>query len=66
MHGIAANYHWSEREIMALPFVRLKAYQRVLLKEQGQVVMDDEPYFPEVEELRLAMVEVLNNGGREA
>jgi len=51
---------------MALPFVRLKAYQRVLLKEQGQAVMDDEPYFPEVEELRLAMVEVLNNGGREA
>ena len=60
MHGIAANYHWSEEQIFSLPFVRLREYQNALLREQGATVMEDEPDSDELEALQAAMAEVMN------
>lgn len=63
VHSIAANYHWSEAEILATPLVRLDAYQDELLRDQGRPPLEDAPGFPEQEEVRLLMVELMNANG---
>jgi hypothetical protein len=35
IHRLAANYHWSEQEILALPKQRRTAYLRRLDRERG-------------------------------
>ena len=63
VHGIAANYHWGEAEILALPLVRLNAYQDELLKDQGSPPLEDSPAFPEQEEVRRLAMELMRQNG---
>lgn len=63
VHGIAANYHWSEADILATPLVRLNAYQDELLRDQGHPPMEEVPTFPEQEEVRLLMLELMRSNG---
>ena len=63
VHGTAANYHWSEAEILAMPLARLNAYQDELLRDQGHAPTEDIPAFPEQEEVRLLMMELMRSNG---
>ena len=52
VHGIAANYHWTEAEIFAIPLVRLRAYWEELRIDSGQQPAREYPPLPE--EVKLA------------
>lgn len=57
MHGLAANYHWTEEQIFSLPLVRLRAYQEEMLADQGARPQYDEDELPEMMDVQRIMVD---------
>lgn len=66
IHAIAGTYHWSEAEIMALPWRRLIWYLHVIAKANGKPgIVELEPV-PELAELRAALLEEYGKHGQRA
>lgn len=63
---IAVNYHWSEQEIFALPFVRLVAYSHALERAAGQHQVHHAPELPQERELKDLMAQSVrrNHGAK--
>lgn len=57
MHGLAANYHWTEEQIFSLPLVRLRAYQEEMLADQDARPQYEEDELPEMMDVQRIMVD---------
>jgi len=49
IHGLAVNYHWSESEILGLPWDRAIAYLKEIQIDAGKSPDRKEPVLPEEE-----------------
>ena len=47
IHGLAVNYHWSESEILGLPWDRAVAYLEEIQIDSGKHPVRKEPELPE-------------------
>lgn len=55
IHGIACNYHWSEREIFALRYDRFCAYCEEINIDLDEPVTRLTPHLPEEDEFDAEM-----------